>query len=265
MIGLIALATAGLCLIMALGWTFQRARNNGGWTDVFWTFGVGVTGVACALWPLHGGAPSLRQWLTAALVGAWSARLGGHIALRVARSPEDARYADLRAAWGRDFQGRMARFLAGQGVFSLPLLTSVAIAAHNRAPHLQLSDVGGALVLVIAVAGEALSDRQLAAFKSDPASAGRVCDVGLWAWSRHPNYFFEWFGWLAYPLIALGAPWPQAALALAAPLAMYLILRFGTGAPPLEAHMLRSRGAAFRAYQRRTSPFFLLPPKRRGA
>ena len=249
MIVLVLSATAALCLVMIAGWAWQRARGNGGWTDVFWTFGTGACGVAVALWPLHGEPPTLRQLLAAALAAAWSLRLGLHIAQRVARSPEDARYTLLRAEWGADFQRRMALFLPSQAIVSIPLLVSVMLAARNPAPGLGITDAAGAALLAAAVLGEGVADRQLDSFKADPASKGRICDVGLWGWSRHPNYFFEWLGWLA----------------LGGPAAMYAILNYATGLPPLEAHMLRSRGAAFRAYQRRTSAFFPLPPGRRGA
>jgi steroid 5-alpha reductase family enzyme len=83
----------------------------------------------------------------------------------------------------------------------------------------------------------------------------------LWRWSRHPNYFFEWFGWLAYPVIALSTQYPWGWAALPAPLFMYWILVYVTGIPPLEAQMLRSRGDRYRDYQSRTSAFFPLPPQ----
>jgi steroid 5-alpha reductase family enzyme len=102
-------------------------------------------------------------------------------------------------------------------------------------------------------------------FRTDPANNGRVCDLGLWRWSRHPNYFLEWFGWLAYPMMAISPldplfyPWGLASLL--APIFMYWILVHVTGIPPLEQQMLRSRGARFRDYQLRTSMFFPLPPR----
>jgi steroid 5-alpha reductase family enzyme len=65
-------------------------------------------------------------------------------------------------------------------------------------------DIVGVAVLVIAVAGTGLADEQLRRFKRNPANKGQVCDIGLWSWSRHPNYFFEWVGWLAYPILAVG-------------------------------------------------------------
>lgn len=83
------------------------------------------------------------------------------------------------------------------------------------------------------IAGEALADAQLKAFRSNPANQGRVCDVGLWRLSRHPNYFFEWFGWLAYPIIGLSTDYVWGWASLLAPVFMYWILVYVTGIPPL--------------------------------
>ncbi len=125
--------------------------------------------------------------------------------------------------------------------------------------------ISGALILLSGIAGEALADMQLRRFRADPANKGKVCDAGLWRWSRHPNYFFEWLCWLAYPVIAIpiddpfGYPFGWASLL--APVAMYVFLVHVTGIPPLEAQMLRSRGERYRDYQLRTSRFFPLPPR----
>lgn len=119
------------------------------------------------------------------------------------------------------------------------------------------------MIAFAAVSGETVADRQMKAFASDPANRGKVCDQGLWAWSRHPNYLFEWLGWFAYPVLAidLAGAYPQGWWALLAPILMFGVLRFGTGVPPLEAHMLRTRGDAFRAYQARTAVFLPRPPR----
>jgi hypothetical protein len=92
---------------------------------------------------------------------------------------------------------------------------------------------------------------------------GKVCDAGLWGWSRHPNYFFEWFGWLAYPLLAIdfSGVYPWGFAALLGPACMYWLLVYVSGIPPLEAHMLERRRDEFRAYQARTSAFFPVPPR----
>jgi steroid 5-alpha reductase family enzyme len=140
---------------------------------------------------------------------------------------------------------------------------SVALAAHNMRPYLGVADFVGAVLLIAALAGEALADRQLRQFKSDPANRGRICEAGLWGLSRHPNYFFEWLCWLAYPIIAID--WSGANftgwLALLAPACMYWVLVYVSGIPPLEQHMLRSRGAQFREVQARTRAFFPFPKR----
>ena len=110
----------------------------------------------------------------------------------------------------------------------------------------------------LAIGGEWLADRQLARFRTDPSSKGRVCRDGLWRYSRHPNYFFEWTHWLAYVLIGWGSPYWW--VTLAGLVAMYLFLNFVTGVPFTEQQALRSRGDAYRDYQRTTSRFFPLPP-----
>jgi steroid 5-alpha reductase family enzyme len=201
--------------------------------------------------------------LVAGLIGAWALRLGLHIRARVLTSPEDARYAQFRTEWAPRYQTMMFGFLQIQALAGALLLISVIAAAANPAPTLRPQDLAGAAVLAIAIFGEGLADNQLKAFAHDPANAGKVCDVGLWSWSRHPNYFFEWFGWVAYPLIAVdfSGHYAWGWLALIAPVAMYGLLRYGSGVPPLEAHMLRSRGELFRAYQARVSVFFPLPPR----
>jgi steroid 5-alpha reductase family enzyme len=261
--GLAAIAVA-LSVLMAGAWLVQQRTGNSGWVDTIWTFSLGLTGAAAALWPIAGASPNPRQWLLATLVAAWSIRLGSHIARRTTGISDDPRYAAFAKQWGVDSARRMFVFLQNQALGSIPLVFSVFVAA--RFPHdaLRIQDYLGVLVLLIGIAGEALADAQLKSFRADPANQGRVCDVGLWRWSRHPNYFFEWFGWLAYPVIAISPdhvfPYPWGWATLLAPVFMYWILVHVTGIPPLEAQMLRSRGERYRDYQSRTSAFFPLPP-----
>ena len=122
-------------------------------------------------------------------------------------------------------------------------------------------DALGVLVFLGALAGAALSDEQLRRFKADPANRGKVCDVGLWGYSRHPNYFFEWLGWVAFPIIAISGAHLWGLAAFAAPALMYLLLVHVSGIPPLEAHMQRSRGAAFDLYRARVNAFFPGPQR----
>lgn len=259
---LVALAAiaASFSVLMAGAWVVQQRTGNSGWVDTIWTFSLGLIGFGAALWPVAGAPPNARQWLVAALVAIWSLRLGIHIAIRSAGITDDPRYAAFAAEWGANSPRRMFIFLQNQGLGSIPLAFAIFVAAHMPGDGLRLADYLGALILATGIAGEALADAQLKAFRTDPANKGRVCDVGLWRWSRHPNYFFEWFGWLAYPVIGiqwadpLSYPWGFAALL--APIFMYWILVHVTGIPPLEEQMLRSRGDRYREYQSRTSAFF---------
>jgi steroid 5-alpha reductase family enzyme len=254
-------ATILLSVVMTGAWALQRATGNSGWVDVVWSFGLGLAGLILALVPGISD-PSTRQIVVAVLIALWSLRLGLHIAQRSMHGPEDARYAALRQEWGPNFEKRLFIFLQVQAAAAALLGLSMMLAAHNPAPWPRFLDFAGIAVLLIAVAGEGVADEQLRRFKANPANKGRVCDTGLWNWSRHPNYFFEWLGWIAYPLLAIGAGWPWGWLALSGPAFIYYLLVHVSGIPLLEQQMLKSRGDAFRAYQARVSPFFPLPPKR---
>jgi steroid 5-alpha reductase family enzyme len=141
------------------------------------------------------------------------------------------------------------------GLLSLP----VAIACSNPAGGIGAFEIAGLALWLVAIGGEAVADAQLAWFRGQPANRGRVCEFGLWKYSRHPNYFFEWLIWVAYFIFALGAPFGWAGVL--SPLLMLYFLTCVTGIPPSEAHSLSSRGEAYRSYQRRTSPFIPWFPK----
>jgi steroid 5-alpha reductase family enzyme len=251
-----------LSILMALAWMVQRRTGNSGWVDTIWTFAVGLVGAGSALWPIGGTAPNARQWLVAALVVTWSLRLGLHIAVRTAGITDDPRYAAFARDWGLDAPRKMFIFLQNQAFGSIPLVFAIFLAARFPSDALRIEDIIGVLILLSGIAGEALADAQLKKFRDNPANKGRVCDIGLWRWSRHPNYFFEWFGWLAYPVIAISPAYAWGWATLLAPLFMYWILVHVTGIPPLEEQMLRSRGERYRDYQSRTSMFFPLPPQK---
>jgi steroid 5-alpha reductase family enzyme len=261
----LAAIALSLSLLMAGAWMIQQLTGNSGWVDTIWTFSLGLVGAGSALWPVAGSAPNARQWLVAALVGIWSLRLGLHIAVRTKGMTDDPRYAAFAREWGVDSPRKMFLFLQNQGLGSIPLVFSIFVAAHFPLDLLRPRDYLAALILLSGIAGEALADAQLKRFRKSLANQGRVCDIGLWRWSRHPNYFFEWLGWLAYPVIALSADYPWGWATLLAPAFMYWILVHVTGIPPLEEQMLRSRGERYRDYQSRTSVFFPLPPRRTAA
>jgi steroid 5-alpha reductase family enzyme len=257
----LVLIAASLSILMAGAWVVQQRTGNSGWVDTIWTFSLGLVGAISALWPIEGSPPNARQWLVAALVVVWSLRLGIHIAIRTSGITDDPRYAAFAREWGLNAPRRMFIFLQNQALGTIPLAFAIFVAARFPSDALRLQDFLGAALLLVGIAGEALADAQLKAFRENPDNKGRVCDVGLWRWSRHPNYFFEWFGWLAYPAIGLSLDYPWGIATLLAPIFMYWILVYATGIPPLEEQMLRSRGERYRDYQLRTSRFFPLPPQ----
>jgi len=244
---------AAPAVMLALWWRQLRTRNATG-VDVAWS--LLVAGFALVYGLVSAGDPG-RRLLVSGLAAAWGLRLGLHL-LRdrvLATQQEDGRYRALREHWGpRAPRGFLLLHLAQAAVallFSLPVL-----AALQGGP-LDLWAAAGALVWLAAVAGETLADRQLAAFRQDPHRRGEVCRIGLWRWSRHPNYFFEWLHWWSYVLIGRGAP-----LTLLGPLVMLLLLFRVSGIPWAEQQALRSRGEKYRAYQRVTSAFLPWPPRR---
>lgn len=253
---------AGAALAMTAAWWLSEKTGRSGWADTIWSFAVGVLGAIAALVPLSGDALSAHPVLVALMAAFWSLRLGVHIARRTATGPEDARYAWLRRQWGENASSRLFWFLQIQAAAAFLLAGCIGLAAHRPGP-LDAGDMLGVVLMILAIAGEGLADRQLRRFKSDPSNRGRVCDSGLWALSRHPNYFFEWLGWCAYVAMGvdLSGGYPAGWLVVVGPAFMYWLLVHVSGIPPLEAHMERSRGAAFADYRRRVSAFWPWPSR----
>jgi steroid 5-alpha reductase family enzyme len=250
---------AALSAVMAAAWRVQQTTDNAGWVDVFWTFGLGAVAIIASLAPLgQDHWPRSRQIAVAAVVGLWSLRLGWHILKRTRASGDDPRYRQLITQWGSNAPHQMLWQVQKQAAVSVIFALSIVLAAQNPHPRLRVQDMLGLATLMLAIVGESVADHQLRRFKADPANRNAVCDTGLWRLSRHPNYFFEWLSWLAYPLIAIDLSGynPYGWLALLGPACMYWVLVHVSGIPPLEEHMLRSRPEAFCAYRRRTRPFF---------
>lgn len=250
---LLAQLAIGLSLTMAGAWAVQRLTGSSGWVDTIWSFAVGAFGLAAAI--LSDGDVE-RRWMIAAIVSLWALRLGGHIGLRTRGAGEDPRYQKLIEEWGDNAALRLFVFLQIQAVAAFILVLAIYIAASSRVPFAFATDIAGGLLAVVALAGEALADRQLQNFRRDPAARSGVLESGLWAYSRHPNYFFEWLFWCSMVVISLATPGWTWVLAVLAPAQMYWLLVHVSGIPPLEDHMLRSRGDQFRALQTRVNAFF---------
>ncbi|WP_028839674.1 DUF1295 domain-containing protein [Thermomonas fusca] len=241
-------------VLMVLGWQWQRRRDNAGIVDVLWS--AGLAGAALLL-AFTGNGTSNARLLVGVLATAWALRLALHLWARVRSEAEDGRYRALREHW-QGSQAKFFGFFQFQALlvvlFSLPL----AVVASNR--NLAAWQLAVAIAIwAVSVAGESLADAQLARFRANPANRGKTCRSGLWRYSRHPNYFFEWLHWCAYAVAAIGAP--MAWLGLLGPVVMYLFLRYISGIPFTEQQALRSRGDDYRAYQRSTPMLFPWFPK----
>jgi steroid 5-alpha reductase family enzyme len=250
-----------MALVMAGLFFIQRRTGDAGVVDAGWAAGIGLLVVLYAF--TAEGLPA-RRLLISSMAALWAFRLAIYLLKnRVLDGPEDGRYQSLREQWGERFQLRIFWFFQAQGLLSVLFSLPMLVAMSSTRSQLGVLDSAAVVIWLVAIAGETIADRQLATFRADPANRGRTCRQGLWRYSRHPNYFFEWLHWWAYAVAAIGAPawW----LALAAPVVMLIFILFVTGIPPTEAHALRSRGDDYREYQRTTSVFVPWFPRRTGS
>lgn len=239
-------------------WLLQRRTGNAGIVDAIWAFSLGGLAVFYAL---VGSAPAETRLTLAVLGGLWGLRLGSHLWSRTWGHAEDWRYAQLRAEWGTAANRKMFGFFQFQNLFTLLLSASAFLTVAYRpdeAPNWAQALALG--IWVSAVLGETLADNQMEEFRRLPENRGRVCDQGLWYYSRHPNYFFECLHWLAYVPLALGSPWGW--LSCAAPLVMAGLLMKLSGIPMLEKGLMQ-RKPDYADYVARTSALIPWPPKSR--
>ena len=236
-----------MALAMVLMWLRQLRTQDATSVDVAWSLGLGFLSL---FYLRFAGEDRIRAIVVASIATIWALRLATYL-LRdrvFGRTEEDGRYSYLRGYWGKRAPIGFFFFYQAQALFAV--LFSIPIFAAMRGGPITVLESSGLLVWVIAVAGESIADRQLARFRADRNNRGQVCERGLWKYSRHPNYFFEWLHWWAYVLLGGGA-W----LTFVGPVAMLIFLFRLTGIPHTEAQSLRSRGDAYRRYQRTTSIF----------
>jgi steroid 5-alpha reductase family enzyme len=236
-----------------------RRLGNFGLVDIAWAGGFAPVAVFHAV---QGRGDVLHRTLLALMMGTWSLRLGLMLGRHVLghHPVEDGRYTQLRREWADRLDVKMAGFYLLQALLLVLLSAPVALAVEARRTGLSAWDWVGLAVWAVALLGETVADAQLAAFKRDPANSGQVCDRGLWRYSRHPNYFFEWLVWVGLALVI--TPVPHGWVAWGCPLLMGWFLLRVTGISYTEAQLLRSKGEAYRAYKSRTSAFVPWPPRR---
>jgi len=251
----IVVVAVAATLAMVATFVVQLRTRNAGYVDVTWS---AMMALAALYYGVTADGGWLPRMLTASLAAIWGFRLALHLLHRVMREPEDGRYRHLREHWQGD-QAKFFGFFLLQAafvvVFSLPFYAAVRNPAVEWNAWLTL----GVVIWIVSLMGETLADRQLAAFRSRPENAGKTCRAGLWRYTRHPNYFFEWLHWFAYVAFAVGSP--SFALSLVGPVVMFVSLRWITGVPFVEQQSIRSRGDDYRRYQRETNAFFPGPPR----
>ena len=254
------LVLIGLCIwavmivVFSVVWVIQKRIRNAGIVDLVWTFATGAAGLILIS---QGSAPLFRKLIVASIVAIWSLRLGLYLCKRILSEEEDGRYADMRIAWGDQFERKIFIFFQLQAVWTVLFAIPMLAAAMNPAESIQWFDFVGIGFFAASIIGESIADRQLFRFKHNPQNSGQVCRVGLWKYSRHPNYFFEWLHWFAYLFISFGSIWMIGSVA--GVVVMYLFLTRVTGIPITEKRVSKTRKAQYEIYQKEVSPFFPLP------
>jgi steroid 5-alpha reductase family enzyme len=152
-------------------------------------------------------------------------------------------------------------FFEFQAVLCVVLAVPFLLASENPTPAFSVFEYAAAALWFVAIAGEVTADMQLNAFKSNAENRGKTCRAGLWNYSRHPNYFFEWLIWVAFCLFAIDSRYGYLALVPPA-LMLYFLFRV-TGIPATEAQALRTRGEDYKRYQETTSAFVPWFPRKK--
>ena len=240
------------CIIMLFVWLWAHKIKNAGVVDIFWSYNFPVIAIILLLM-----APGFetRKLLICGMVIIAGVRLGTHLAIRIIKhlNEEEGRYKQLRKEWGPNPDRKFFFFFQFQAISNVLLAVPFFIITLNTNSELSPIEYAGTGLWLISVLGEAIADAQLAAFKKNPDNKGKVCDTGLWGYSRHPNYFFEWLMWVSYFVFALASPYGYIAI-ISPAIILYLLLKI-TGIPMTEEQSLRSKGDAFKKYQARVSVF----------
>lgn len=260
---MVLLMMAGLGLVAACAWMLvlwfvQLATKNGAMVDVGWSVGVFI--YAAIYFGFTQGIQPYEAWFLGALV-IWAARLTCYLFVtRILGGREERRYQEMRVQWAPRVQMRFLVFYQTQAAFNLLLSVPFLMVALNPDIGNPLFLFFGVLVMLIGVVGETSADVQLHSFKKSPKNHGKICRVGLWNYSRHPNYFFEFVVWIGIFVVACGVPYGWIGC-VAPALILWTLLRV-TGIPTIEEHALRTKGNDFKSYQNEVSIFFPLPRRK---
>ncbi len=252
LISTILICLAVCCVVMLIIYAWAYKIKNAGVVDIFWAFNFSI--IAILLYFLADGFPQ-RKIILSSMILIWSLRLGIYLLFRVGShlEIEEGRYKKMREEWGNSVNSKLFFFFQAQALSNIYLAIPFFLIAFNKKDGLSVLEYVGVAVWAVSICGEALADAQLKAFKKNADNKGKVCDVGLWNYSRHPNYFFESMIWAGYFLVALNADYGW--IGILSPLTITLLLFRVTGIPLTEQQSIRSKGDLYREYQRTTSMF----------
>lgn len=252
------LLAGGVGVFFTLAWLIAYRLDFYSLVDVAWAAGISLLAAVMLISLNHGWI----AWLSAAMACMWGGRLAWHLQRRLHKHfpQEDARYVRLREHWADRVSGKFFMFFMGQGLSVILLAMPFFWVAIDESLQWSVWHVLGLSTWLLGFAGESLADRQMRRFKQKNSDSRAVCRDGLWNYSRHPNYFFESVIWVGFFLFACGSPWGWTSLH--APIIIIYLLVKVTGIPPTEASAVLRKGDAYRHYQKTTSAFFPLPPKR---
>lgn len=245
-----------LAIFMILGWLWSVYKHNVHGVDVMWAGYIFLTAFYVAL---QQSLSHPRLWLVLLLAGLWGGRLSLHLAVRNWGQPEDHRYRSIRANNSPHFWLKSLYIIFGLQLLLAWVIALPLVAAVQSPADINFLDWLGGVLVLAGISFEAVADQQLSQFRSQPENKGQVLDTGLWAWSRHPNYFGEALTWWGFYLLALaaGAWW-----SVLSPLLVTLLLLKVSGVS-LTEKTIHERRPAYADYIKRTSAFIPWPPKPR--
>jgi len=243
--------------MMTLCWGVSLALRDVSIVDILWAPAFAAIGWMCA-WLSPSLAP--RSWMVLALITLWALRLGSHILLRWSRlGHEDYRYASIRAKHGSSFPLTSLFWIFWLQASLLWIISFPLQAAITASAPMSAFDRIGGVVAFVGILIEAVADAQLTRFRAQPGNREHVFNRGLWAWSRHPNYFGDFLLWWGVWIVAMAGG--AAVWTVLGPVVMSALLLHYSGAGLME-DTIADRRPAYRDYIKRTSLFFPWPPQR---
>ncbi|MDA8561646.1 DUF1295 domain-containing protein [Gammaproteobacteria bacterium] len=236
--------------IMLIFWLIQLKIKDASLVDLVWSLSIFIS-IVYLYFNLS--LFDVRH-LTIALLGLfWSLRLSLYLWLRIRRdTEEDRRYQAMRCSMGNYSQVGFFIFYQAQALFVTIFTTPIAIALMTTSNTVSLLDTVGIIIFIVAILGESIADKQLMHFKENNKGKRITCNKGLWYYSRHPNYFFEWLHWFAYPFFSYESQYFW--VTCLAPFLMLIFLLKLTGIPHLEREALKNK-PDYKDYIEKTSAF----------